>query len=183
MTDQLEADYVRYCTETSDIYVHLPTFVHLVKEADAKHVIELGTRTGLSTVAFLYGLRETGGHLTSIDLDEQPDIGDHDHWTFIQGDDLDPDITSSLPPADIVFIDTSHFYEQTLRELHVYRWLVKPGGVILLHDTELPQPIGAPPIPEYPVKTAIDEFCDEVGLEWFNDPRCWGLGMIRIPGG
>lgn len=178
----LESEYQRLCVTPSDIHEHLPTFVQLVEELDAKHVIELGTRSGVSTIAWLYALLGTDGHLTSIDIDERPDIGEYEHWTFIQGDDLDPTITSALEPADIVFIDTSHLYDQTVKELNVYRWLVKPGGVLVLHDTELPLPEGAPPRPLFPVKTAVVEFCQANGYEWLNDPRCWGLGLIRLGG-
>jgi predicted O-methyltransferase YrrM len=180
---RLEEQYTRLCSEPSDIYQHLPTFVDLVDELRAKHVVELGTRTGVSTVAWLYGLERTGGRLTSVDIDAKPAIGEFDHWTFIQGDDLDPDVVAQLPDeVDVVFIDTSHLYEQTLRELYLYRWLVRPGGVIVCHDTELPQPEGAAPRPRFPVKTAIQEFVAETGFEWVNVPYCWGLGIIRIPG-
>ena len=176
----LESEYHRLCATPSDIYEHLPTFVALVERLQARHVIELGTRTGVSTIAWLHALTATQGRLTSIDIDERPDIGDHDGWTFIQGDDLDPAIVSKLEPAEIVFIDTSHLYDQTVKELNLYRWLVKPGGVLVLHDTELPQPEDAPPRPLYPVKTAVSEFCNANGFEWSNYPNCWGLGVIRL---
>ena len=176
----LESEYLKASTTPSDIYEHLPTFVDLVERLQARHVIELGTRTGISTIAWLYALQHTNGTLTSIDIDERPDIGEHDHWTFIQGNDLDPTIVSTLEPADIVFIDTSHLYDQTVKELNVYRWLVKPGGVIVLHDTELPQPEDAPPRPLYPVKTAVTEFCEANGFDWLNHPNCWGLGIVRL---
>ena len=179
-TTTLEQEYQRLCVTPSDIHEHLPTFVELAGRLQARHVIELGTRTGVSTIAWLWALNANGGHLTSIDIDKRPDIGEHDHWTFIQGDDLDPAIVSALEPADIVFIDTSHLYDQTVKELNVYRWLVKPGGVIVLHDTELPQPEGAPPRPRYPVKTAVTEFCEANGFDWMNHPNCWGLGIIRL---
>jgi len=176
----LRETYERLCATPSDIYEHLPRFVDMVIESDAQHVIELGTRTGVSTIAWLYALEQTGGRLTSIDIDARPAIGAHDHWTFIQGDDLDPEITGDLEPAEIVFIDTSHFYDQTVRELNVYRWLVKPSGCIVLHDTELPHPIGAPARPMFPVKTAVLEFCDQEGLTPEFVPNCWGLGIIRM---
>ena len=176
----LEAEYERLCATPSDINEHLPTFVELVDELQAAHVIELGTRSGVSTIAFLHALEATRGRLTSIDIDERPDIGEWDHWTFIRGDDLDPEITGDLEPADIVFIDTSHFYDQTIKELNVYRWLVKPGGIMVLHDTELPHPIGAPARPAYPVKTAVLEFCEANNLEPMFVPYCWGLGLIRL---
>jgi len=174
--------YEQLCATPSDIYMHLPTFVRVVEELNAEHVIELGTRTGVSTIAWLYGLEKTGGRLTSVDIDPAPNIGDWPHWTFHQADDLDPRLLADLEPADIVFIDTSHHYRQTLAELHVYRHLVKPGGRILLHDTELPFPEGAPVAdPRFPVRKAIERFCADEGLVWSNDPKCWGLGMIEVP--
>jgi cephalosporin hydroxylase len=177
----LKDEYDRLCATPSDIYLHLPRFVDLVTETGAQHVIELGTRTGVSTIAWLYGLEQTGGRLTSIDIDEKPAIADHPSWTFIQGDDLDPDIVMGLDPADIVFIDTSHLYEQTIAELRMYRWLVKPGGFLVLHDTELPVPETAPAgHPLFPVRKALTEFCADEGYEFVNIPECWGLGIVRM---
>jgi predicted O-methyltransferase YrrM len=176
----LAAEYDRLCRVPSDIYEHLPTFVEMVRERNAQHVIELGTRTGVSTIAWLYGLQATGGLLTSVDIDERPAIGNHDGWTFIQGDDLDPAITSALEPADIVFIDTSHLYEHTVAELNIYRWLVKPGGLIVCHDTNLERPQGAPARPKFPVRTALEEFAADNGYEAHFVDNCWGLGWVNV---
>ena len=175
----LAEDYERLCRTPSDIVNHLPRFVDLVQDLDATSVIELGTRTGVSTIAWLYAL-EGRGHLTSIDIDEKPQIGDHDHWTFIQGDDLDPKVIERLAPADIVFIDTSHHYLHTLSELAAYLPLVRPGGRIVLHDTQLRRPEGSPPRPLFPVRTAIKEFVAEHGFDWLEYPDCWGLGVISL---
>jgi len=177
----LAALYVELCETESDIYLHLPTMVELVEQLGAKHVIELGTRTGVSTVAWLYGLEQTGGRLTSVDLDAKPNIGDWPHWTFIQGDDVDPAVVSQLEPADIVFVDTSHLLEHTRKELATYRWLVKPGGVICLHDTEVAHPEGAPADePPFPVRKAVDEFVQQNGYRYMNIRECNGFGIIKI---
>lgn len=177
----LDFAYAEACDTPSDIVNHLPRMVELVHHLDAKHVLELGTRTGVSTKAWLYALQHTGGRLTSVDLDTKPAIGDYDHWTFIQGDDCDPAIIDLLEPADIVFIDTSHHWRHTRQELATYRWMVKPGGVIVCHDTELPVPEGAPQgDPMYPVKKAVVEFVTENGFEWINYPDCWGLAVIKV---
>ncbi len=172
--------YREACATPSDIYEHLPTFVSLVEELQAKTVIELGTRGGVSTIAWLYGLEKTDGLLWSVDIDPAPELS-HPRWTFIQGNDLDPDVVKSLPEADIVFIDTSHDYQQTLAELNVYRWKVRPGGKIVLHDTELAHPYGVNAYPRFPVKTAVEEFCTEEWLTWENHPNCFGCGIIDIP--
>jgi cephalosporin hydroxylase len=166
----------------SDIWEHLPKFVDLCLDLNAKTVIELGTRGGVSTIAWLYGLEQTDGHLYSVDIDPAPEL-EHDRWTFVLGNDLDPVIVKQLPDAEIVFIDTSHDYQQTVAELNVYRWKVKPGGRIVLHDTELAHPYGVAATPRYPVKTAVEEFCFENGLHWTNFPECYGLGIITMPGG
>ena len=181
-TTPLEMEYRRACETRSDIVEHLPTFVQTVLDLDAQIVIELGTRGGVSTLAWLYGLAQTGGSLWSVDIDPTPAKIEVDAWTFVLGDDLDPDVYGRLPDlADIVFIDTSHGYDQTLAELHLYRWKVRPGGFIMLHDTELERPQGEPARPAWPVKTAIEEYCHEEDLTWSNRPNCYGLGTIEVP--
>lgn len=176
----LQERYEQACATPSDIYLHLPTFAKMVFGRDARHVIELGTRSGVSTVAWLYALEHSGGHLTSVDLEPAPNIGRWSHWVHLVGDDCDPNIISELEPADIVFIDTSHLYDHTLRELNLYKWLVRRPGLIVLHDTELERPEGAPSQPRFPVKTAVADFCEVEGFRWFNYPECWGLGVIEV---
>jgi predicted O-methyltransferase YrrM len=177
----LATDYERVCSTPSDIYLHLPRFVDLVQQMGATKVIELGTRSGVSTIAWLYALEGTG-HLWSVDLDGKPPIGDHDHWTFIQGDDTDFCVRALLPsPVDIVFIDTSHLYEHTVVELDTYIEFVRPGGRIVCHDTQLRRPEGSPPRPVFPVRTAIREFAEARDLIWHEYRDCYGLGIIEVP--
>ena len=176
----LAEEYERLCATPSDIYEHLPTLAGMVREHKARHVIELGTRSGVSTVAWLYGLLYTGGMLTSVDIDEAPDVDPGPvSWRFIQGDDCDPAVLTQLEPADIVFIDTSHTYDHTLAELNLYRWLVKPGGRIVCHDTELAHPDDAPPRPAYPVKKAVEQFCADTGFTVTYHRNCFGIGIIE----
>lgn len=176
----LAEQYRRLCLTPSDISEHLPTLVDLVIEHDAQSVLELGTRSGVSTVAFLYALEQTGGKLISVDVDGAPNIGNHPHWQFIQGDDTDPSVFAQCDLADIVFIDTSHGYRHTLQELYLYSHLVRRPGLMVLHDTELEHPIGEPLRPAYPVKKAVTEFCESEGYQWTNNPVSWGLAVIRV---
>jgi len=174
--------YEEACRTPSDIYEHLPTFVDLCTTLNATTVIELGTRGGVSTIAWLHGLELTDGHLWSVDIDPQPEL-EHERWTFVQGDDLALSTLAQLPEeADIVFIDTSHMYQHTRAELNVYKWRVRPGGRIVLHDTALQRPEGwTRRQPEFPVRTAVDEFCRDEQLEVKFWPNCWGLAVISIP--
>lgn len=176
----LKERFERLCTEPSDIVGHLPTFIGVADYLRATHVIELGTRTGVSTIAWLYAMERTGGHLTSVDIDPRPDIGDFGHWTFHQANDLDPKLLAQLSVADIAFIDTSHTYEHTLAELNIYQHLVRSGGVFLLHDTELAHPPDAPVYPAYPVRKAVEDFVAAEGYRWINEPSCFGLATIRV---
>lgn len=106
---------------------------------DAKKVIELGTGGGWSTEAFLLGLEITNGHLWTIDIrpceatiERLKNYGFD--FTFWQGDSLNFIKTWDKGKVEIVYIDTSHTFEQTLKELNAYAPLVKDEGAILLHD-------------------------------------------------
>ena len=60
---------------------------------------------------------------------------------------------------------------------------MRPGGRIVLHDTQLRRPEGSPSRPLFPVRTAVLEFTARYDLTWHEFPQCWGLGVIEIPGG
>jgi cephalosporin hydroxylase len=180
ITQSLAEMYRERCLATSDIFEHLPTLVDLVVEHDCQNVLELGVCTGNSTVAFLYALEQTGGSLTSVDLDDAPPIGEHPHWSFIQGDDVDPQVFAQCDLVDLLFIDTDHGYRHTLQELYLYSHLVRRPGLIVLHDTELEHPIGEALKPAFPVKKAVTEFCESEGYEFTNNPACYGLAVIRV---
>lgn len=175
--------YQRHCSVWSDIVEHLPTLHDTVVELEAKTVVELGVRTGNSTAALLAGAAETGGHLWSVDVRLMPSANytplqraAGDHWSFIIGDDLT--VADQLPEQiDVLFIDSSHHYDHTLAELRLYG---PRANLILLHDTELEHPDGAPATdPSHPVKRAVEEWTDEVGRPWENHTNCYGLGIIR----
>ena len=187
--------YSSLCVEPSDINEHLPTFVQSVKDLDAQRVIELGTRYGVSTIAWLYGLEQTGGHLWAVDcsfpvpapgsdvnlLDPQGPLGVVPWFTFMLGYDTFPEVLDALPKeVDIVFLDTNHVYAETLEELALYYPRVRKGGRMYLHDTDLVATGNAPPTPQpdYPVLTAMKEFCAEHNLKWENNPNNSGLGTI-----
>ena len=173
--------YSRASRTPSDINEHLGWFVDCVRLLDAKNIIELGSRSGVSTTAWLWALRDTGGRLTTVDLDAAPPIGTWPNWKHIQGNDMDPDVIAQLEPADIVFLDTSHLYLETCRELNTYRWLVKPGGVLVCHDSNVERFYEAPDTePPFAVRKAIEEFIDETGFDKFDFLHCNGLTVIKV---
>lgn len=191
----LKQRYERLCKEPSDIHEHLPIFVQAVEDLKATKVIELGVRYGVSTIAWLYAL-EGRGNLWACDVSfpipaypgapdllnpqEPGGIGVQPHWVFLLGDCHGQQIFQMLPDeVDIVFIDTNHVYEETLLELEMYYPKVRNGGRIYLHDTAIQTTGNAvTPQPPFPVRTAVEEFCEKNDLRWENRNNCYGLGCI-----
>jgi len=175
-----QAEYEARLLENSDIVLHMPA---LYEAAGGRQVIELGVRSGNSTAAFLAAQETSGGHLWSVDVDwphVPPHWVDSDGWDFLLGNDLT--LADELPDdVDVVFIDTSHAYAQTLGELYLYANKLKAGGVILLHDTELEHPEAQPDGMPFPVRRAVDEFAAEVGWKTEFHAGCNGLGVIYKP--
>jgi cephalosporin hydroxylase len=167
-----------------------------VKETQAQTVIELGTRYGASTIAFLHALYEQG-QLWSVDcsfpvkdvetgeelLNSQGPLGCVDYWVFMLGYDNNSMILNALPRwCDILFIDTNHVYEETLVELELYRPRVREGGRILLHDTFIETTGNDPkPVPtQWPVRRAVEEFCAKYTFKYVFYDIYPGLGTIYV---
>lgn len=162
---ELEAAYRVLCRRPSDIYEHLPALVDVATRAGAQRIIELGVRTGVSTVAWLTALERLGsGELWSVDTGPAP--FEVPGWNFVQGDDLDPAVLRRLPgEADVVFVDTDHRYGLTRDEIRTYARRVRPGGAMVFHDTNVEifdhhAPGTEPP---YPVHKAVCEAFDPPG--------------------
>jgi cephalosporin hydroxylase len=175
-------EYEQRCLEWTDICDWLPVLYQEVADRTEPQVIELGVRAGNSTAAFLAAIEKVGGHLWSVDpmpMMVPPAWFEAPFWTPRRADDLR--IVDELPnDVDIVFVDTLHTYDQTLAELIAYVPKVKPGGVVLLHDTELPHPEADPTCAAFPVRRAIEHYL--TGKPWECEFRsgCYGLGVIRM---
>jgi predicted O-methyltransferase YrrM len=169
----------------TDIKLHLPYLRDTARSYDRVRVLELGTRRGESTAAFLAAAEETGGHVWSVDVDE-PQVPawwlDSDLWTFTAGDDM-AEILPQPQHVDVLFIDTSHAYGHTIAELYKFVPRVAAGGVMLLHDTEWEPPAVQLDGPTGPVGRALDTWCAETGRSWVNRPGSYGLGVIGQPNG
>lgn len=198
--EALQARWDKVLKDPSDIIEHLPTFSKTVQELDAKKVIEVGVRYGVSTISWLYALQPgigTGGHLWAVDvsfpipsapgqpnlLDPQGGLTSLPHWNFILGDGKSAKVLAMLPnEVDILFIDTNHVYEEVLEELEFLVPLVRAGGRVLLHDTAIEDTAnrGDRPKTSYPVRTAVEEYCNDHGLKYSFVDNCNGLGTIYI---
>lgn len=176
--------YTRLRETPSDINEHLETLHDLAVKLDAKTVIELGVRGGRSTIAWLVALHtRTGGRLWAVDVDPAPPaLAAHPAMTFTQGHDLDPFVLAQLPAdgVDIVFVDTSHEYEQAKAEIQAYAPRVRPGGAMVFHDVavEVHEHHGPGSQPPFPVRKAVEEWAERDGLavDWYGHNN--GLAVV-----
>jgi predicted O-methyltransferase YrrM len=161
----------------TDIQDQLPMLYERACRYPRVRVLEFGVRTGESTSAWLAAAELTGGSVRSYDI-ETPAVPawwrELDRWCFTQGSSLDAQ--PGAGECDVLFLDTSHAYDDTLRELA--RWVphVVPGGLVLCHDTQLT----GPPFEPLAVARALDGYCASTGLEWRELGGHYGLGEITI---
>jgi len=188
----LREEYARRAADKSDISLHLPVLFEAVATRQKPVVVELGTRSGNSTAALLAAAEQAGGQVWSVDNDPavSPAVfpwGEHPAWHFTLGDSVSPEVLSVLPERiDVLFVDTSHTYEQTLAECHAWIPRIVAGGIALFHDTQyhpcynfqedydLGEPTG-------PVSRALNTYCKESGLTWENRSGSYGLGILAVP--
>jgi predicted O-methyltransferase YrrM len=112
----------------------------MVHAADAKNVLEVGTFRGYSGIRMGLALEQTGGRLTTVDID--PDrvreakgnfeqAGLADRITALEGD--AHKVVRTLPgPFDMVFLDA-----EKGNEIDYFQAIfpkLRPGGFILLHN-------------------------------------------------
>jgi cephalosporin hydroxylase len=80
--------------------------------------------------------------------------------------------------ADMLFIDGDHTYEGVCRDLMVYSPLVRPGGVVVLHD--ICRHPGKPDVGAWRVWETLREWPTFEALEIISEPRTWGgIGILR----
>lgn len=140
----------------------------LVLANNAQHVLELGTCLGYSAIWIGTALQQTGGHLLTIEQNEDlywqahQNIKDAGLETVIEI--ICADVVELLPflnkKYDIIFQDTrKNLYEPLLEECIR---LVRGGGLIIADDTLL-----AVTNRYQSIRTAIDKYNKRV----FNDER------------
>ena len=170
MSTPMYQAYLHHCNTQSDIQHHLPLLFSLAKG----HVVELGTRSGVSTAALLAGVERHGGKVTSIDVDPQSAqvaLG-HPQWTFLNASSTDLTTRGKAGgPIDLLLIDTLHTYGHVTAELEVWASAMQLGGTIAVHDTET-----------FPgVRVAIEEFCQAKAWPVTFVRPCNGMGVIEVP--
>lgn len=113
----------------------------LTEAIGAKHVVEIGTSNGYSGIWLCLALRTTGGKLITHEIDAQrvsmarenfKRAGVSDIVTLVEGD-AHQTVTRLKGPIDILFLDADKAGH--IDYLNKLLSLVRPGGLILAHNT------------------------------------------------
>jgi len=117
-------------------------FLHLlVKATRAKNVLELGTSHGFSAIWMGLGLEETGGRLTTIEIDRErydlarkhvSEAGLSKRVTCIKGD-AHVEVAKLEGPFDFVFMDADKEGQMDYFKKLFPKKLV-PGGILSVHN-------------------------------------------------
>ena len=122
----------------------VPLFVEslLVKP---KIIIELGVGKGESTFVLARVAQLCGAALISVDRYDRSGACHWEDWVFIHQDDVE--FASHFeawskerglePRIEVLFIDTSHVYEHTCREIEAWFPFLQDNGKVFFHDTNL----------------------------------------------
>lgn len=156
--------------EISD-YLHQLYFDALI--AEPKLIVELGTNHGLSTRVLLAAAENIGATLLSIDINDCSGIDINEKykkkWCFEQCDDVyfaqhkfdhwksDKGIDGKV---DLLFIDSSHMYDHTVREIKAWFPKLSDRATVIFHDTN--------------VRTFYWRHDNSFGIAWNNN-----RGVIR----
>jgi predicted O-methyltransferase YrrM len=112
----------------------------MTQSLGAKHVVELGTSTGYSGIWFGLALKQTGGKLTTYEIDSEraatartnfKRAGMDDVITLVEGD-AHQELTKLTGTIDLVFLDADK--EGYIDYMNKLLPLLRPGGLILAHN-------------------------------------------------
>ena len=135
--EHIKEQHFLNCSIPSDINEHLPTLLKYTLNCNS--VTEFGTRSGISTCTFLYGLSGKDSTYVGVDIFLHENIiklknlcvDTNIKFRFIENSDLNVKIENT----DLLFIDSWHCYGQLSRELNLHHTNVKK--YIIMHDTTI----------------------------------------------
>ncbi|TWT68312.1 O-methyltransferase [Crateriforma conspicua] len=112
----------------------------MTQSINAQHVVELGTSTGISGIWIGLGLRQTGGKLTTYEIDADrartarenfQRAGLSDVINLVEGD-AHIELKKLTGTVDMIFLDADK--EGYIDYLNTLMPMLRPGGLILAHN-------------------------------------------------
>ena len=141
---ELNEVLVRARTRT-DISDHLPTLFSESLGVQPRLIVELGVRDGESTFVFEKVAKLCDARIVSVDIEPVSRLSQNQRWRFVQSDDIE--FAKRFPAwcsenglsteIDILFVDTSHFFEHTVQEIAHWFPFLAPRAKVFFHDTNL----------------------------------------------
>jgi cephalosporin hydroxylase len=130
-------------SHANDINEHLETMFVESMLFQPKLIVELGVRGGVSTFVFERAAKLCNAAVISVDIEDCSAISSYPNWHFFRGDDVEfarhfQDFCHQrgiLPCIDLLFVDTSHYYEHTVQEIQAWFPLLSSRARVLFHDT------------------------------------------------
>ena len=123
----------------TDISDHLEAIYINSLKLNPKLIIELGVREGQSSRVFNFVNKKLNSRVIGIDID-YCDYSYVYNGSFYRIDDIEfgKNYSSYVnSPIDILFIDTSHLYDHTKKEIDTFFPLLSNKALVIFHDTNL----------------------------------------------
>jgi len=138
-------DIKRFSLKPSAINEHLETLFVESLALKPRLIVELGVARGQSAGVFAKVAQLCGARLVSVDLTDCSKALDWQDWLFVQQDDLEfaKEFEGFCrerqiePAIDVLFIDTSHYFDHTLEEIRAYFPFLAPHAKVFFHDTNI----------------------------------------------
>jgi hypothetical protein len=156
-------DIKRFSLKPSAINEHLETLFVESLALKPRLIVELGVARGQSAGVFAKVAQLCGARLVSVDLTDCSKALNWQEWLFVQQDDLEfaKEFEGFCrerqiePSIDVLFIDTSHYFDHTLEEIRGYFPFLAEHAKVFFHDTN--------------INTFIFRKDGSVDLGWDND--------------
>ena len=138
MIEQYRKEIEDYIKTPTDITEHLLTIFDECLKIKPKVIVELGIRGGDSTRVLERIATIFSSDFTSVDISPNCYQSSYNQWKYIVSDSANKLMVNKVfanKKIDVLFIDTSHLYMQTLNELEMYTPLMNKESVMIFHDT------------------------------------------------
>lgn len=132
-------------TSLTDIDEHLELMFIEGLLCRPRLIVELGVRSGASTFVFERVAQSCNSVLISCDLNDCSSVSSYTRWYFVKDDDIRfansfPGFCRTraiVPTIDLLFVDTSHYYEHTVQEIASWFPFLSSNAKVMFHDTNL----------------------------------------------